>query len=505
MLRHPLWNDVLDISQLQDDPRLTDGAIIRDVRSPLHVDRGGLVTVLYSLDRSDWHLDALINRAATSGAGAVLLEGTAPLWRSTQALASRFHLPVLGSDDPLVAYDRFRQVTGRRQVYRAETTLEALFRVSMAGPRAEDVIAEIARLVRAPVALVDSAGTVIAGDHEIAQRLRDHADHLRLMRRFQDSLLTVNEGVIVVKVAEIPGTRVWLAAYLADGDVDGSDEASRILSVAVPFIEKRLAVSMIGLEQDARRQESLLGDLNSGVLTDDVRRRAVALGWELDGWHTGVQMRASDDDSQLYRRPEVLAAFHSEGLKPVVVEVHGGWSAWFTATSEPSAREVAELATRIRRVHHNLAAQMPIQTGVGRPHMGPGGIAETLGEAGDAARLARSRPETGYFLHVDRLGLAQLLLAWTRTDTFQPAARALLEPLANGSGDLLATLTTYLDCESNIAETAAVLGVHRNTVASRVHRIQETLRVDLASPNERLALHLACRTIFPRLGTMEFP
>ncbi|MCW2611804.1 MAG: Regulator of polyketide synthase expression-like protein, partial [Cryptosporangiaceae bacterium] len=120
--------------------------------------------------------------------------------------------------------------------------------------------------------------------------------------------------------------------------------------------------------------------------------------------------------------------------------------------------------------------------------------ARTLGEAGEAARLAASRVPSGRFLHVDRLGLGQMLLAWTRTDTFQPAARSLLAPLQGQPGDLLQILTTYLDAESSVTETAAVLGIHRNTVATRVRRIQELLDIDLADPDERLALHLACRT-----------
>jgi DNA-binding PucR family transcriptional regulator len=37
--------------------------------------------------------------------------------------------------------------------------------------------------------------------------------------------------------------------------------------------------------------------------------------------------------------------------------------------------------------------------------------------------------------------------------------------------------------------------VHRNTGAARVARIQQLLGVDLATPDERLALHLACRTL----------
>jgi purine catabolism regulator len=93
-----------------------------------------------------------------------------------------------------------------------------------------------------------------------------------------------------------------------------------------------------------------------------------------------------------------------------------------------------------------------------------------------------------------------LLLGWTQTDTFQPAAADLLAPLVDQPGGLLDTLSVFLDCESSVADTAAVLGVHRNTVTARVTRIQELLGVNLSAPDERLALHLACRTLGREFG-----
>jgi DNA-binding PucR family transcriptional regulator len=133
--------------------------------------------------------------------------------------------------------------------------------------------------------------------------------------------------------------------------------------------------------------------------------------------------------------------------------------------------------------------------GVGRLHPHADGLVRTTAEATDAARLAATRPENGHFLHVDKLGMSQLLLEWTRTDTFEPAARALVAPLLGVPGDLVRTLGAYLDAESSIAETAAVLGIHRNTVVGRLKRIERLLTVDLAHRDDRLAVHLACRTV----------
>lgn len=261
-----------------------------------------------------------------------------------------------------------------------------------------------------------------------------------------------------------------------------------------PGVEQRLAVAQLALERDARRRSALFGELVQGPVTPGLRRRALAMGWELDGWHTGIQMDAADEVEHSQRRSEVIAAFAAEGVDIDVVEVSDGWAAWVTSATEPTAEEVQQTATAIRRAHRQLEQTLGVATGIGRPHPATEGIGRSLAEAADAARLAQGRPESGRFMHVDRLGLAQLLLAWTRTDTFQPAARSLLQPLVDASSDLVPTLSAYLDAESSLAETAAVLGVHRNTVAARIKRVEMLLRVELANPDERLALHLACRT-----------
>ena len=69
-----------------------------------------------------------------------------------------------------------------------------------------------------------------------------------------------------------------------------------------------------------------------------------------------------------------------------------------------------------------------------------------------------------------------------------------MAPLLGQPGDLVKTLAAYLDSESSLADTAAILGIHRNTVSARIARIVSLLGVDLAVPDDRLALHLACRT-----------
>jgi hypothetical protein len=77
-------------------------------------------------------------------------------------------------------------------------------------------------------------------------------------------------------------------------------------------------------------------------------------------------------------------------------------------------------------------------------------------------------------------------------------ARALLAPLLRGRPDVrrerLATLRAVLD-QPGLAEAAASLGVHRNTVAYRIRRIEAATGWRLADPELRLPLALALRLV----------
>jgi purine catabolism regulator len=77
-------------------------------------------------------------------------------------------------------------------------------------------------------------------------------------------------------------------------------------------------------------------------------------------------------------------------------------------------------------------------------------------------------------------------------------ARALLEPLLGGrpalAAERLETLRVVLD-RPGLAEAAAALGVHRNTVAYRIRRIESLGGWDLQDPELRLSLAVAVRIV----------
>ena len=111
---------------------------------------------------------------------------------------------------------------------------------------------------------------------------------------------------------------------------------------------------------------------------------------------------------------------------------------------------------------------------------------------------AEALPGAGPVVQAARLPVYQLLGALHNLRDGERLARALLGPILGGRADVqrehLATLRAVLD-GGGVAAAAAALGVHRNTVAYRLQRIEDLSGWDLADPELRLALSIAVRFV----------
>ncbi|TYB66737.1 PucR family transcriptional regulator [Nonomuraea sp. PA05] len=435
------------------------------------------------------------SKASAAGAGAGTSKaGASEVSRATLLLADRLGLPLLGSTgaDPLDLVVAARLLLAEPEIDRARLVLAAHRTFDDRTSPPEDVVHRLGDLLEVPVALLDDRGRPLAG--EISEPAAVRVDEFVAQR------VPLPDGELLAHPVLLPHPArpaLWLVAELRGTAAARAGIVPPALAVASAAVQRWLLAHRVELERDARARTALLGDLLrlDGEPSAQLRRRVADAGWQLGGWHVGLRIGAVPTLDLVPWTAEISRVLRAEGVEAVVVEHDEGWTGWTTFGQEPTPARVRALAARLRAAHRKLRGSIADHMGVGRPHPWPEGLAGTVAEATDAARLAATRPEAGFFLQVDQLGMAQLLLEWTRTDTFEPAARALLAPLRDQPGDLVRTLSTYLDAESSIAETAAVLGVHRNTVAARIDRIERLLGVDLGHRDERLALHLACRTL----------
>lgn len=88
-----------------------------------------------------------------------------------------------------------------------------------------------------------------------------------------------------------------------------------------------------------------------------------------------------------------------------------------------------------------------------------------------------------------------LLIDWTHTDPLAPSVASLPLRLHDQTGKWWRHSRPISTPSPQSSDTAAVLGIYRNTVSSQVSRAVSLLGGALADPDERIVVRLACRAI----------
>ena len=162
--------------------------------------------------------------------------------------------------------------------------------------------------------------------------------------------------------------------------------------------------------------------------------------------------------------------------------------------SDPGAQEIA------KKVSKRLNRPVAVSKSFSDPAARPAAEAEARAALEALERRVGSRGGSGgaQVVRADLLPAHRLLGAVTAIPDGRRQALALLEPLLSGTPaarkQRIATLRAILDAPG-AAEASSSLGVHRNTTAYRVKRIEEITGWDLREPDLRLALALALRIL----------
>lgn len=133
-----------------------------------------------------------------------------------------------------------------------------------------------------------------------------------------------------------------------------------------------------------------------------------------------------------------------------------------------------------------------------RPFDAPAGRPAAEAEARATLEAAEALREPPTLARADRLAAYRLMGSLHNLPDGARQARLLLAPILSGRLDVrrerLATLRAVLE-QPGLGDAAAALGVHRNTVAYRVRRIEAVTGWSLADPDLRLPLALAVRLV----------
>lgn len=455
--------------------------------------RGSLAILIDAFPDEPWRQDAMIRRLGERGCAAVAVPGASRAGTGARRLADRFGVALLEAERPFELARACWQLLQSRDAL----TLDYVRRVAQAFeyPAADlgDLLAHLASATGHGIALVDVRGTVQEAGGALSAELHAGIDFSPWM-----SLVRAG-GSAAAAVRVDSSTRSGLRLAIFD---DGLSESqllalSVVAEIMMPAVAARILIDELEAVNDASASADLLRDFLElrGARDPEVQQRMLERGWRTSGYHLGFQVvpRVRTDPIELLRAV-------SQELSGVSIDAHATLNGqnvigWMTLAEPPTAPLLEQATGALHEMHLRLRGARDVATGIGSLQDGETGLSATLGEASDAARIAAGRSSSGYFVRVDALGLEQLLLAWTGNDTFLPAAESLLAPLRDEPSALLETLAVFLDQESGVQATAAALGLHRNTVSQRIQRAQELLSADFSSPETRLALHLACRTV----------
>jgi len=167
---------------------------------------------------------------------------------------------------------------------------------------------------------------------------------------------------------------------------------------------------------------------------------------------------------------------------------------------EPSVRRVGEAIARELQAG---TAGFTFAVGHSRPAGDAVDLYRAANEALLAANVAEAHPageggESVTVLAFDATGAYRLLLPAMSEDPaeLQRFYAETVEPLTvydeQYATDLVQTLETFLDCDGNVAQTAARLYTHRHTIRYRLERVRDLCGLDVSSTDgrERLGLGL---------------
>lgn len=422
--------------------------------------------------------------------------------------------------------DAIRRLEGRiaaleeeqRIVQRGEAVYRDLMRLLLAGETVERVTERLARELRSDVLVEDVAGHPLAAaarargrippvpaqlDPQTAALLQQAGEESRVVELPADENAPVTLVAPVILGGEIAG-RVWA---LNSPEPFGA-LARHVLERGAGVVA--LAVSKLRTAQEVewRLSREFLDDLltvKPGRDSLTTLTRARQLGVDLALPHTLLVLRpdpepggsaaaAPDSAARLHRSlltqvQQVVNASNAEAL--VAARSADVIVLWPRRDDCPSAAEIADQLRRHCRSH----LRGSVSVGLGR-------TCQEVTEYTDAYRLAASALELVQRAgHRDRvialgaLGVYGMLLQVNRPEELIEFMRSTLAPLYDydkrRDTTLVETLRAFLRSGCNATTTAEMLIVHPNTVAYRLRRIEELLRVDCHDPRALLEFQFA--------------
>jgi sugar diacid utilization regulator len=265
-------------------------------------------------------------------------------------------------------------------------------------------------------------------------------------------------------------------------------------------------------------QEAFLRAVLHRQVTDrgDIVARAAELGVQLDGGAAVVVVRAhhfapTEDDWRVRvlaaaeRAARAAAPGAIAAIDEVSADTAGQVLVLAPAAGDAESRRTAEaIARELQAALHGFT----FSVGYSRVANDPVDLYRAGNEALLAANVAEAQPageerdgEGPAVLAFEATGAYRLLLPAMSEDPgeLQRFYAETVEPLVaydeQYETDLVQTLETFLECDGNVANTAARLFTHRHTIRYRLERVRDLSGLDVSSTDGREKLGLGLKAM----------
>lgn len=301
---------------------------------------------------------------------------------------------------------------------------------------------------------------------------------------------------------------VWVADPA--GHVSGAAEetvAQAAAACAMEMVRQRAII-----EGESRVRNSFLEDLLTGNVTSisATRRRARYLGYDVRGEQV-VFVLDMDQFSTYIDRHKMdesgIQQLKERFRRSVDASAPAIWSktlVWEHSDSmvvlAPVGKDLdpAALRRRVEMLRGGVEKRLAgpsVSAGIGRPCNDLAKLQHSYKEAEHALRIGTAFSGPSSSAAFDDLGAYRLLFHLRD----QPELRTFCEETVGAlerydeqhKSHLVETLSTFLDLQGNISETARVLHLHRNGLLYRLTRIEKIAGCELSNSAQRLALQLA--------------
>lgn len=165
----------------------------------------------------------------------------------------------------------------------------------------------------------------------------------------------------------------------------------------------------------------------------------------------------------------------------------------------PTRGEGAEVVALLRGLAREMARTLGagLAGGVSSPCATPAEYRQGFAEAREALEIGGALGRGDGVAHFSELGIYRHLFKLASQDDLRDPCQAEILRLAEHDRtrgtELLVTLERYIECAGNLARTADLLHIHRNTLVQRLDRIRAVASIDPHNSSDWLRLNLAIK------------